>query len=196
MKRTGRYVLSALLAGAALPLGVAGSPPAQAASRTYYVSTAGSDSNPGTSPSKPFRTLQKAADSTAPGDAVSIMNGTYTERAAVRTSWRSPVRAVPARPSPSRPIPVTTRSSTPSPGGTASVSAEPRTSSSEASRSRATAKTSPWPRRSKAPAPGNRNTTPTACRSTGAPLRTTSTSSATRCTTALAGESPPSTPTT
>ncbi|MEU2631216.1 DUF1565 domain-containing protein, partial [Kitasatospora sp. NPDC007106] len=81
MKRTGRYVLSALLAGAALPLGVAGSPPAQAASRTYYVSTAGSDSNPGTSPSKPFRTLQKAADSTAPGDAVSIMNGTYTERA-------------------------------------------------------------------------------------------------------------------
>jgi hypothetical protein len=71
----------AVLVGSAVPLGLAGSPTAQAASRTYYVSPGGSDGNPGTSPAKPFRTLQKAADSTAPGDTVSIMNGTYTERA-------------------------------------------------------------------------------------------------------------------
>ncbi|MEU3862149.1 right-handed parallel beta-helix repeat-containing protein [Streptomyces sp. NPDC028722] len=73
--------MSAVLAGSAISLGLAGSPMAHAASRTYYVSPSGSDSNPGTSPAKPFRTLQKAADSTAPGDTVSVMNGTYTERA-------------------------------------------------------------------------------------------------------------------
>lgn len=72
--------MSALLVGSAIPLGLAGSPAAQADSRTYYVSPNGSDTNSGTSPAKPFRTLQKAADSTAPGDTVSIMNGTYTER--------------------------------------------------------------------------------------------------------------------
>ncbi|MGW7157467.1 right-handed parallel beta-helix repeat-containing protein [Streptomyces sp. NPDC054887] len=64
-----------------MPLGLAGSPTAQAASRTFYVSPNGSDGNAGTSPAKPLRTLQKAADSTAPGDTVSIMNGTYKERA-------------------------------------------------------------------------------------------------------------------
>jgi hypothetical protein len=73
--------VSAVLVGSAIPLGLAGSQAAQAAARTYYVSPSGSDGNPGTSPAKPFRTLQKAADSTAPGDTVSIMNGTYTERA-------------------------------------------------------------------------------------------------------------------
>jgi hypothetical protein len=80
MKRSGAYIPSALLVGSAIPLGLAGSPVAQAASRTYYVSPSGSDSNPGTSQAQPFRTLQRAADSTAPGDTVSIMNGTYTER--------------------------------------------------------------------------------------------------------------------
>ncbi|MFC8273426.1 right-handed parallel beta-helix repeat-containing protein [Streptomyces sp. NPDC057271] len=73
--------MSAVLIGSAIPLGLAGSQTAQAASRTYYVSPIGSDGNPGTSPAKPFRSLQKAADSTAPGDTVSIMNGTYRERA-------------------------------------------------------------------------------------------------------------------
>ncbi|MET9652170.1 hypothetical protein ABZZ44_18175 [Streptomyces sp. NPDC006460] len=72
--------MSAVLVGSAIPLGLAGSQTAQAASRTYYVSPSGSDSNPGTSPARPFRSLQKAADSTAPGDTVSIMNGTYRER--------------------------------------------------------------------------------------------------------------------
>ncbi|MFB8247188.1 DUF1565 domain-containing protein [Streptomyces sp. NPDC055952] len=72
--------MSAVLIGSAIPLGLAGSQTAQAAARTYYVSPDGSDRNPGTSQAKPFRTLQKAADSTAPGDTVSIMNGTYRER--------------------------------------------------------------------------------------------------------------------
>jgi parallel beta-helix repeat protein len=49
-----------------------------AAVTTYYVSGMGSDSNTGTSSTKPFRTLQKAADLTNPGDIVYIMNGTYT----------------------------------------------------------------------------------------------------------------------
>ncbi|MGC4945660.1 hypothetical protein ACLQ2N_05490 [Streptomyces sp. DT224] len=53
---------------------------AQADSTTYYVSPSGDDGNAGTSVSAPFRTLQKAADVTGPGDTVSIMNGTYTER--------------------------------------------------------------------------------------------------------------------
>ncbi|MFE2231784.1 DUF1565 domain-containing protein [Streptomyces sp. NPDC059442] len=82
MKRTGVYAVSALLAGSAIPLGLAGTQTAQAASRMYYVSPSGSDTNPGTSPAIPFRTLQKAADSTAPGDTVSVMNGTYKERSA------------------------------------------------------------------------------------------------------------------
>jgi parallel beta-helix repeat protein len=50
-----------------------------AAVTTYYVSGTGSDSNNGRSPTTPFRTLQKAADLTNPGDIVYIMNGTYTD---------------------------------------------------------------------------------------------------------------------
>jgi parallel beta-helix repeat protein len=50
-----------------------------AAITTYYVSGTGSDSNNGTSSTTPFRTLQKAANLTNPGDTVYIMNGTYTD---------------------------------------------------------------------------------------------------------------------
>ncbi|MFD3442530.1 sigma-70 family RNA polymerase sigma factor [Streptomyces sp. NPDC058685] len=53
--------------------------PARILAPTYFVSSSGSDSNPGTSAGSPFRTLQKAADLTAPGDIVAVMNGTYTE---------------------------------------------------------------------------------------------------------------------
>jgi parallel beta-helix repeat protein len=45
---------------------------------TYYVSGSGSDSNNGLSSTTAFRTLQRAADQTQPGDTVLAMNGTYT----------------------------------------------------------------------------------------------------------------------
>ncbi|MET9904767.1 sigma-70 family RNA polymerase sigma factor [Streptomyces sp. NPDC006446] len=53
--------------------------PAKTLAPTYFVSSTGSDSNPGTSAASPFRTLQKAADLAGPGDVVAVMNGTYTE---------------------------------------------------------------------------------------------------------------------
>ncbi|WP_158264168.1 right-handed parallel beta-helix repeat-containing protein [Amycolatopsis sp. CA-126428] len=57
---------------------------ANAATTTYFVSPAGSDSNPGTSSARPFKTIQKAADATAPGDVVQLMSGTYQETATGR----------------------------------------------------------------------------------------------------------------
>lgn len=53
--------------------------PAEISGPTYFVSSSGSDSNPGTSAGSPLRTLQKAADLVGPGDVVAVMNGTYTE---------------------------------------------------------------------------------------------------------------------
>jgi len=44
----------------------------------HHVSPSGKDSNPGTR-SQPWRTIQHAADSVAPGDIVYIHTGTYTE---------------------------------------------------------------------------------------------------------------------
>ncbi|MEO6576700.1 MAG: DUF1565 domain-containing protein, partial [Polyangiaceae bacterium] len=43
---------------------------------TYYVSTSGNDANPGTS-TQPWRTLQKAVDTIAPGDVALVRAGTY-----------------------------------------------------------------------------------------------------------------------
>jgi parallel beta-helix repeat protein len=54
---------------------------AAAALTAYYVSGTGSDSNSGLSSATPFRTLQRAADLTNPGDIVWIMDGTYTNSA-------------------------------------------------------------------------------------------------------------------
>lgn len=45
----------------------------------YYVSTAGSDSNNGTSLSTPFKTIQKAASVAQAGDSVTVRGGTYRE---------------------------------------------------------------------------------------------------------------------
>jgi len=44
----------------------------------YYVSGNGNDTNNGLSTSTAFRTIQKAAELTAPGDTVFVMNGLYT----------------------------------------------------------------------------------------------------------------------
>jgi parallel beta-helix repeat protein len=51
----------------------------QAKGTTYYVSGKGNDANNGLSKNAAFRTLQKAADLTKPGDQVLVLNGTYTK---------------------------------------------------------------------------------------------------------------------
>lgn len=43
----------------------------------YFVSGTGNDSNTGTAATAPFRTIQRAADKTMPGDVVMVMSGTY-----------------------------------------------------------------------------------------------------------------------
>ncbi len=45
--------------------------------KIYYVSSKGSDQNTGLNKTSPFKTIQKAADLTHPGDTVYVMNGTY-----------------------------------------------------------------------------------------------------------------------
>ena len=53
--------------------------PASAAGSTYYVSTSGSNSNPGTL-AQPWKTIQKAANTVTQGDTVYIRGGTYNEK--------------------------------------------------------------------------------------------------------------------
>jgi hypothetical protein len=58
---------------------------AVAPSSSLYVSTHGSDSNPGTK-EKPFLTVQHAADVAKPGDTINLRGGKYCERLAVTSS--------------------------------------------------------------------------------------------------------------
>jgi hypothetical protein len=51
----------------------------------YYVAVSGNDSNPG-SLSKPWRTIQHAANSVVPGDTVFIHHGTYKEEVILKFS--------------------------------------------------------------------------------------------------------------
>lgn len=55
-------------------------PPAPSGTATYYVDDSGSasDTNNGTSPSTPWRTLQHAADNVSAGDIVEIADGSYS----------------------------------------------------------------------------------------------------------------------
>jgi hypothetical protein len=53
--------------------------------KLYYVAVSGSDDNPGTL-DQPWRTVQHAADSLAPGDTVYIREGTYHEHVVVGRS--------------------------------------------------------------------------------------------------------------
>ena len=59
----------------AFSIAVAGS----AMATDYYVATAGSDTNNGTSTSTAFRTIQKGADTIGAGDRLLILAGTYNE---------------------------------------------------------------------------------------------------------------------
>lgn len=52
---------------------------------TYYVSTTGSDTNPGTD-SKPWRTIQKAADTAKEGESVLVRGGVYAEKVTFENS--------------------------------------------------------------------------------------------------------------
>jgi len=52
---------------------------------TYYVSTSGNDSNPGTI-SSPWRTIQHAANTVQPGDTVHVRAGVYNEVVTIRVS--------------------------------------------------------------------------------------------------------------
>jgi hypothetical protein len=54
--------------------------------RTLYVSMAGSDTNSGSDPAKPLRTIQRAADISMPGDLILIEPGVYRESVTVPTS--------------------------------------------------------------------------------------------------------------
>src|ERR1700704_5168175 len=51
----------------------------------YYVSTAGSDSNPGTQ-TAPWRTIQHAADTVRAGGTVNVRNGIYEELVSINAS--------------------------------------------------------------------------------------------------------------
>jgi len=62
--------------------------PVTAASDSYYVSPDGSDRNPGTE-EKPWATIQRAAESAAPGSTIYIKAGTYYERVDIKVSGAS-----------------------------------------------------------------------------------------------------------
>ncbi|HLO14019.1 MAG TPA: DUF1565 domain-containing protein, partial [Anaerolineales bacterium] len=51
----------------------------------YYVSTSGSDFNPGTQ-TQPWKTIQKAVDTVPPGSTVIVKAGTYDQRVAIKRS--------------------------------------------------------------------------------------------------------------
>ena len=53
---------------------------------TRFVATDGDDASDGTSPSTPWRTIQKAADSAQPGDVVCVRGGVYNERVTLHVS--------------------------------------------------------------------------------------------------------------
>jgi len=58
------------------------------AAQTYYVATNGNDSNPGTQ-DRPWRTIQKAANSVQAGDTVYVRGGTYNESVHFKRSGQS-----------------------------------------------------------------------------------------------------------
>jgi len=78
-----RILVCVCLLSAAAPLSAA----------TYHVSVAGNDTHPGTQ-AKPFRTIQKAADSMKAGDTCLIRAGTYHEAIVLKNSGEAgkPIR--------------------------------------------------------------------------------------------------------
>src|SRR5262249_14050977 len=61
----------------------AGPTPPVARGAIYYLSPAGDDSNPGTTPGRPWRTFDKVLNASRPlraGDTVVLLDGTYTRQ--------------------------------------------------------------------------------------------------------------------
>jgi hypothetical protein len=59
---------------------------------TYYVSTGGSTTNPGTSIDQPMRTIQQAVTAAMPGDTVLVRGGTYRETVSTPRSGTAAAR--------------------------------------------------------------------------------------------------------
>lgn len=85
-----QFFLRAALPFCGIMLLLSGFHIARAAPRgsTYYVAATGADTNPGTFAS-PWRTLQHAADTLAPGDTVYVRGGLYHERVRITRSGTS-----------------------------------------------------------------------------------------------------------
>ena len=49
----------------------------EVSAKDYFVSPSGNDANNGISQATPYKTIQKAANLTLPGDTVFIMSGTF-----------------------------------------------------------------------------------------------------------------------
>ena len=69
-------ILTILILGLALLVGLGRLSPVRAAATTYYIAPTGNDTNPGTE-AQPWLTLQKATTTLMPGDTVLVKNGTY-----------------------------------------------------------------------------------------------------------------------
>jgi hypothetical protein len=77
--------LGAVAAAAALALAALPAAASADTGRAFFVATSGSDSAPGTK-AKPWRTIQKAANTVPAGSTVEIRGGVYRERVVVRVS--------------------------------------------------------------------------------------------------------------
>src|SRR5690349_18736265 len=73
-----RWIAGAAVVGSVLAVSLISSTPALAAG-DYYVSPSGKDTNSGTSPSRPVRTIQKALDRAPSGATVHLAAGTYRQ---------------------------------------------------------------------------------------------------------------------
>src|SRR4051794_41838876 len=59
---------------------------ANAAGAAYFVSPTGADTNPGTSATAPFKTVQKALDLAAAGSTITLAPGVYRESIVTKTA--------------------------------------------------------------------------------------------------------------
>ena len=92
-RRHAFFLALAIMAGALLLAATALAGPA---ATTFFVAPDGNDGNPGSS-AAPWRTLQHAVDTAAPGDTIAVRAGTYAgariERSGTAQAWLT-LRAV------------------------------------------------------------------------------------------------------